>query len=76
MHYKTLVLGMWLGVQLHTIRRHRQGGVGPSGSGVYEGPEVRILRFVGYVFLSPQWKGHGAALYDSFDIEAVAQRVV
>ena len=54
----------------------RQGGVGPSGFGVCEGPEDRILRVMRYVFFSPQWEGHGAAVYDSFDIEAVAQRVV
>ena len=53
-----------------------QGGVGPSGFVVWEGPEGRILRVMGYVFFSPQGKGHGAAVYDSFDLEAGAKRVV
>jgi len=58
------------------IRWQHQGGVGPSGFGIWEGPKDRILRVMGYVFSSPQWKGHGAAVYDSFDIEAVAKSVI
>jgi hypothetical protein len=44
-----------------------KGGVGPSGFGVWEGPEDHILMVMGYVFFSPRGKDHGAAVYDSFD---------
>ncbi len=52
------------------------GGVGPGGFGVWEGPEGRVLRVMGYAFLRPQEEGHSAAVYDSFDIEAFAKRVI
>ncbi len=58
------------------IRWQRLGGVGPSGFGVWEGPESCIPRVMGYVFFSPQGKGHGVAVYDSFHIEAIAKRVI
>ena len=58
------------------IRWQRQEGVGPSGFGVWEGSEGRILRVVGYVFFSSKGKGHGATVYDSFDLEAIAKCVI
>ncbi len=48
----------------------------PSGFGVWEGSEGRIFGVMGYVFFSPQGEGHGAAVYDSFDHEAIAKRVI
>ena len=54
----------------------RQGGVGPSDFGVWDGPEDRILGVMGYVFFSPQGEGHGVAVYDSFDLKSVAERIV
>ena len=30
----------------------------------------------GYVFFSPQGKGHGPAVYDSFDIDVIAKLVI
>jgi hypothetical protein len=54
----------------------RQRGVGPSGFGIWDGPEGRISGVMGYVFFSPQGEGHGAAVYDFFDLEAAAERVV
>ena len=68
----TLVLRLWLGVRLYI----RQGGVGPSCFGVWEGPKGRILRVMGYVFFRPQGKGRGATVYDSFDLKAISKRVV
>ena len=54
----------------------RQGGVGLSGFGVWNGPEGRILGVLGYVLFSPQGEGHGTAMYDSFDLKAAAKRIV
>ena len=42
------------------------------GFGVWESSEGRISRVMGYVFFSPQEEGHEAAVYDSFDLEAIA----
>ena len=58
------------------IRWQCQGGVGPSGFSVWESPKGRIIRVMGYVFFRPQGKGHGATVYDSLDLEAIAKRVV
>ena len=44
----------------------------PGGFSVWKSPEDCIPKVMGYVFLSPQGEGHGVAVYDSFDLEAVA----
>ena len=49
-----------------------QRGVGPGGFDVWKSSEGRISRVTGYVFLSPKGEGDGAAVYDSFDLEAFA----
>ena len=54
------------------IRWQRQGGVRPSGFGVWKSSEGVVSRVLGYVFLGPQREGHGVAVYDSFDLESVA----
>jgi len=74
-HCTTLVLGLLLGVQLYTLAAPGRRQI-PSGFGVWEGPEDRILRVMGYVFFRSQWEGHGAAVYDFVDLEAAAKRVI
>jgi len=68
----TLFLELWLGVRLYTL-------VAPGRRRAMRFwcmVEGRILRVMGYVFFSPQGKGHGTAVYYSFDLEAVAKSVV
>ena len=43
---------------------------------MWDGPEGHILGIMGYIFFSPQGEGHGVAVYNSFDLEAVAKRIV
>ena len=53
-----------------------QGKRRPGGFGVWKHSKDRILRVMGYVFFRPQGKGHGATVYDSFDLEAITKRVI
>ena len=53
------------------ICREGQGAVMPGGYGVWKSHEGCFSRIIGYVFFRPQWEGHGVAVYNSFDLEAV-----
>ena len=44
----------------------------PCGFSVWKSPEDCIPTVVGYVFLSSQGEGHGVAVYDSLNLEAIA----
>jgi hypothetical protein len=68
----TMLVCMGCGELFCLIRWQREGSVGPSGFSVWKSSEDCIPRVMGYVLLSSQWKGHGVAVYDSFDLEAVA----
>ena len=67
-----LVLVSWLGVLLYMLGVGVMLGVGPCGFGIWDCPKSRIPGVMGYVFLIPQGTGHGAAVYNSFDLEAAA----